>query len=295
MRRALNGLTLRAVWLTLEAWADDPPEFILFENVPRIATRGRWLLDQIKALLDHHGYISVETTHDCGEIGGLAQSRRRFLLVARHAAKVPPHLFEPERRRLRGVGEVLDLLPLPGDLAVGPMHRVPNLHWKTWVRLAFVEAGSDWRSLQKLRVADGHLTDFAIAPDVDLRRGALGVKRWGDTRSAAPQDPTDIHPRWTLGPPEMRFVWTVYVTGVKLRWFRFGSGQFGVDPMVRIGIATDLECVIRRWKPAHTQIVFNYGGVNTSRTEYDWFRFGQSHFGTDPMVTVKTTGGIQDT
>ena len=123
----------------------------------------------------------------------------------------------------------------------------------------------------------------------------FGVSRFGDTRSAAPQDPTDIYPRWMLGPPEIRFVWTVNVTGAKLRWVRFGSGQFGVDPMVRIGIATDLECVIRRWKPAHTQVVFNYGGINTSRTEYDWFRFGQSHAGTDPMVTVTTTGGSQDT
>ncbi|MFX6702107.1 hypothetical protein ABTH29_19620, partial [Acinetobacter baumannii] len=49
--QALNRLTLRGVWLMLEAWADDPPELIIFENVPRIATRGRHLLDQIVALL----------------------------------------------------------------------------------------------------------------------------------------------------------------------------------------------------------------------------------------------------
>lgn len=67
--QALNGLTLRAVWLTLEAWQDDPPEFILFENVPRIATRGRWLLDQIGALLAAYGYVFAETQHDCGVLG----------------------------------------------------------------------------------------------------------------------------------------------------------------------------------------------------------------------------------
>ncbi len=178
--QALNGLTLRAVWLTLEAWSDDPPEFILFENVPRIATRGRWLLDQIRALLDAYGYLSAETTHDCGEIGHLAQSRRRFLLVGRHPAKVPPHLFEPEKKRLRGVGEVLDRLPLPGDLSVGPLHRMPSLQWKTWVRLAFVEAGSDWRSLNRLRVEDGMLADFAIAPDAGWHSGVLGVRRWDE-------------------------------------------------------------------------------------------------------------------
>lgn len=179
--QALNGLTLRAVWLTLEAWKDDPPEFLLFENVPRIATRGRWLLDQIEALLAAYGYVFAETTHDCGELGGLGQSRKRFLLVARHAVKVPPFLYEPPKRRLRGVGEILGKLPLPGDLSAGPMHRVPSLQWKTWVRLAFVEAGADWRSLNRLRVEGGELADYGIAPCDDFRRGVLGVNRWEDT------------------------------------------------------------------------------------------------------------------
>ncbi|BAQ44346.1 DNA cytosine methyltransferase [Methylobacterium aquaticum] len=179
--QALNGLTLRAVWLTLEAWKDDPPEFLLFENVPRIATRGRWLLDQIEALLAAYGYVFAETTHDCGELGGLGQSRKRFLLVARHAVKVPPFLYEPPKRRLRGVGEILGKLPLPGDLSAGPMHRVPSLQWKTWVRLAFVEAGSDWRSLNRLRVEGGELADYGIAPEAGWHAGVLGVQRWQDT------------------------------------------------------------------------------------------------------------------
>lgn len=178
--QALNGLTLRGVWLFLEAWKDDPVELVIFENVPRIATRGRHLLDQIVALLRAFGYATAETTHDCGELGGLAQSRKRFLLVARHMAKVPPFLYEPPKRSLRGVGEVLDKLPVPGPDPILPMHRVPSLQWRTWVRLAFVEAGSDWRSLNKLSVRDGVLADYAIAPDTDWHRGALGVNRWDE-------------------------------------------------------------------------------------------------------------------
>ncbi|MGN8554307.1 UNVERIFIED_CONTAM: DNA cytosine methyltransferase, partial [Microbacterium sp. SLM126] len=142
--QALNELTLRCVWLMCEAWKDDPVELIVFENVPRLATRGRHLLDQIGQILRHYGYAVNETTHDCGVIGGLAQSRKRFLLVARHTAKVPAFLYEPPVRRLQGVGTVLGRMPLPGDAAGGPMHRVPALQWKTWVRLAIVEAGSDW-------------------------------------------------------------------------------------------------------------------------------------------------------
>lgn len=187
--QALNGLTLRGLWLALEAYQDDPVELILFENVPRIATRGRWLLDQIVALLRAFNYAVSETKHDCGELGNLAQHRQRFLLVARHQEKVPAFLYEPPKRPVRGVGEVLERLPLPGLVDAdgapigGPMHRVPRLQWKTWVRLAFVEAGSDWRSLNKLRVENGTLTDYGIAPDVDWHSGVLGVKAWDETSS----------------------------------------------------------------------------------------------------------------
>lgn len=174
--QALNRLTLRGVWLMLEAYRDDPPELVLFENVPRIATRGRQLLDQIGDLLRAYGYAVAETTHDCGEIGGLAQSRKRFLLVARHQEKVPPFLYEPDKKPLRAVGEVLGKMPLPGAACAGPMHRIPRLNWKTWVRLAFVEAGSDWRSLNRLAVEDGVLRDYLIVPEA--HRGMLGVQPW---------------------------------------------------------------------------------------------------------------------
>lgn len=175
--QALNRLTLRGVWLMLEAWAHDPVDVILFENVPRIATRGRYLLEQITGMLRHYGYVVRETTHDCGELGALAQSRKRFLLIARHAEKVPPFIYEPPKRPLRSVGEVLSRYARPGDPSAGPMHRVPALNWKTWVRLAFVEAGKDWRSLNRLAVENGHLRDYLIAPEA--HGGFLGVRDWG--------------------------------------------------------------------------------------------------------------------
>lgn len=176
--QALNRLTLRGVWLMLEAWHDDLPELIVFENVPRIATRGRHLLDQITSMLRQYGYAVAETTHDCGELGGLAQSRKRFLLVARQTEKVPPFLYEPQKKSLQSVGTILGRMPMPGDIAGGPMHRIPNLQWKTWVRLAFVEAGSDWRSLNKLAVEDGVLRDYLIVPE--FYNGYLGVNKWQD-------------------------------------------------------------------------------------------------------------------
>ncbi|MGI9706034.1 DNA cytosine methyltransferase [Pseudomonas aeruginosa] len=178
--QALNELTLRCIWLMGEAWADDPVPLIVFENVRRLASHGRHLLDQINSLLGGFGYAVAETTHDCGELGGLAQSRKRFLLVARHVEKVPPFLYEPEKKSLRAVGDILGRMPLPGDIdSAGPMHRVPSLQWRTWVRLALVRAGSDWRSLNELAIEDGYLRDLVIVPE--YRSGYMGVHGWDDT------------------------------------------------------------------------------------------------------------------
>ncbi len=58
-----------------------------------------------------------------GVLGGLAQSRKRFLIVARHLDKVPPFL-QLLPRPLHAVGGVLGRMPLPGDMRAGPMHRM---------------------------------------------------------------------------------------------------------------------------------------------------------------------------
>jgi uncharacterized protein YmfQ (DUF2313 family) len=84
-----------------------------------------------------------------------------------------------------------------------------------------------------------------------------GVSRCGDTRDQWGDW------RWEIGPPEMRFYWTVHIDKARLSWFRASSGQAGVDPHLRIGIATDLECLLRRWKPGHSDIVFDYSGLAT--------------------------------
>jgi site-specific DNA-cytosine methylase len=272
--QALNRLTLRGVWLMLEAWADDPPELVIFENVPRIATRGRHLLDQIGSLLRHYGYAVAETFHDCGEIGGLAQSRKRFLLVARHVAKVPPFLYEPPKRPLRAVGEILERFPMPGAAAAGPMHAVPNLQWKTWVRLAFVQAGSDWRSLNKLRVVDGNLADYLLVPD--YHRGYLGVNGWHDTAGTIPGRATPSNGKFAVADP--RFSAGDYgALGVK-RWDDSlgvvtghrspGQGPFSVaDPRID-GVRHNNVFRIVRWEQTSPSVTGgghpNSGGICVS-------------------------------
>lgn len=62
-----------------------------------------------------------------------------------------------------------------------------------------------------------------------------GVSRCGDTRSPL-YGADSAHYRWQLGPPEMRFHWTVDLTSV----------------------LSGVECVLRRYGPAHTELVITY-------------------------------------
>lgn len=84
-----------------------------------------------------------------------------------------------------------------------------------------------------------------------------GVSRVGDRSGIYnPDDPTRNY--WTLGPPEIRYYWTVHVNALKLIYFRCNSSQCGIDRLLEIGIASDLECLFDRWAPAHTKIIYDY-------------------------------------
>ena len=225
--QALNELTLRCVWLMCEAWKDDPVLLIVFENVPRLATRGRHLLDQINKLLNHYRYAVAETTHDCGVIGGLAQSRKRFLLVARHIEKVPPFLYEPEKKTLKSVGSVLGRMPMAGDMeAAGPMHRVPALQWKTWVRLALVDAGKDWRCLNDLVIEDGYLRDLVIVPQ--FRDGFLGVHDWNETAGTVAARSGPTNGKFSVADPRARAGALQYQQYGVRRWDETSGAVIGV-------------------------------------------------------------------
>jgi site-specific DNA-cytosine methylase len=144
---ALNQLVLRCVHLAMAAWGNGP-KLYLIENVPAIQQRGRDLLDRVHRLFQQAGYAVRETTHCAGELGGLGQRRKRFLMVARQISTVTTSLYEPPKKRLKTIGEVLATLPRPNSVEGGPLHRLPRLTPITWLRLALIPAGKDWRALQ---------------------------------------------------------------------------------------------------------------------------------------------------
>ena len=82
-----------------------------------------------------------------------------------------------------------------------------------------------------------------------------GISRCGRTLDDSGYD------MWEIARPEIRFYWRIRIDQAKLIWFRCGSGECGVDPHLRIDTAEDLECLFLRWKPAQTQIVFDYSGL----------------------------------
>lgn len=175
----LNRLVLQGLFLVLEAWPARPPRLILIENVPRIVSRGAVLLAQVEQLLRSYGYRFDRSTHDCGELGGLGQHRSRFLLLARHERQLPSVVYRPAKKRVRSIGEVLEQLPLPGEASAGPLHRLPRLQWKTWVRLALIPAGGDWRDLPQ--------GEYAVVGDPGKfkgRPGLIGVAPWDEPASA---------------------------------------------------------------------------------------------------------------
>lgn len=225
----MNGLAERCIETMLTAWHDELPRLVLFENVPRLKQRAGGMLKRVRALLRKAGYVLHDGFHECGELGGLAQIRRRYLLVARLPTRVPSLLYQPPKRRVRGCGEVLGQLPipLPGSTLGGPLHRLPKLSWLNWVRLALIPAGGDWRDLDGvLREGQArrevfrrhHVQDWdgptstiggsgsngpvAVA-DVRGYGGAYGVRDWSEPAGTITGETSPTNGRFAVADPRL--------------------------------------------------------------------------------------------
>ena len=177
----MNSLLLRGLFLLTETW-DEPPPILFVENVPRITARGIDMLRQVRALLVARGYaVTGDASHNCGELGGLGQNRMRWFLVARCRRRVPQFVYQPPRRRVRACGEVIGPMPMPGDLAAGgPLHAIPKISWRNWVRLSLIPAGGDWRDLPGV-VPDDH-DRREVHPGAAVGSSDAGVENVADPR-----------------------------------------------------------------------------------------------------------------
>lgn len=78
-----------------------------------------------------------------------------------------------------------------------------------------------------------------------------GVSRVGDTRMLTVENSDPLYFRWQLGPPENRFYWTVKITALLASF-----------------MGADLYCLLRRWKPAHTEVIFDYSVVGENQLDF---------------------------
>jgi site-specific DNA-cytosine methylase len=195
----LNRLALHSLKIVLDAW-DTPPALILFENVPRILSRGKQALARAKKLLRSRGYEVDIRTHNCGELGGLGQNRDRVLIVARHTGLAPSPLLRPDPKPVRSIGDVLwDLpVPIPGGTLGGPMHALPMLAIINWLRLAAIRAAKDWRDLPAAirilgpagDVASGRQSGlYGVCSSDDPGHTVVGAARAGSSSWASVTDP----------------------------------------------------------------------------------------------------------
>lgn len=112
--------------------------------------------------------------------------------------------------------------------------------------------GQSRQFFERISIWAGHIINIGeFAPFM------CGVSEVGETRYE--YDSTGM-PRWTLGPPELRFYWAVGSETAVLEWFRCGTpySQCGVHPHLKIITESPMDCLLRRWRPAHTELVFDY-------------------------------------
>lgn len=234
----MNALMERALFLIASTWP-TPPKLVFVENVPRIASRGRDTVRRCLAIGESAGYAVTTGTHDCGELGALAQHRRRWFMLWRHRAQVAQFVYEPAKHRVLACGDVLGPLPMPGDVERGgPMHTVPRLSYRNWLRLALIPAGGDWRDLPgTLEDGQARREVFRRSPVTPWGDPAETVTGPGGSASAAVADP-----RVALPGNESRH-WNKYAvtpwdhpTPTVIGAVQIGSGAPSVaDPRVQFG------------------------------------------------------------
>jgi len=80
-----------------------------------------------------------------------------------------------------------------------------------------------------------------------------GVSRCGDSRMPSLTDDVD-HYRWELGRPEIRFYWEVKLLALHPDY-----------------VGVDIFCLLRRWKPAHTEVLFDFSSFNDGDFSNAWY------------------------
>lgn len=197
------------------------------------------LLPQGPAWPKSLGSTLERATNGLSQYWGYVDGRAADLLERESDPRKTLELL-PDWERAWGLPD--ECFPPTATIAERQRMLVLKMTWLGGQSRAYFEWVMDWLGFEI------HIKEFAPF--------MAGISQVGDTRPAP-----DENFRWYIGPPEMRFSWSIEVGTVTLAWFRSASGQAGVDPHLRIGVPTELQCLLNRWKPAHTNLVFDFSSL----------------------------------
>lgn len=103
---------------------------------------------------------------------------------------------------------------------------IPALQWKTWVRLALVTAGKDWRSLNDLAIEDGYLRDLVIVPE--YHGGVLGVTDWNESSGVVAGANRPMNGKYSVADPRAKAGALQYQQYGVRRWDETSGAVIGV-------------------------------------------------------------------
>jgi uncharacterized protein YmfQ (DUF2313 family) len=194
--------------------------------------------------------VLVRTCRGLAQIWGYVDGRAADLLERESDPRKTIELL-PEWERAWRLPD--PCLPSATTIAERQRMLVLMMTWKGGQSRAYYEQVMEWLGYTI------HIKEFAPF--------MAGISQVGDTRPSTRDANgnlivnTDENFRWYIGPPELRFYWSIEVGQVGLTWFRAGSGQAGVDPHLKFAVPEELQCLLNRWKPAQTYLTMDFSSL----------------------------------
>ena len=183
--------------------------------------------------------VLVQACNGLADYWGVVDGRAADLLERESDPRFTIELL-PEWERAWGLPDPC----FPETLSVGERQQmlVMKMTWKGGQSRKYFEEVMAWLGFT--------VTIKEFAPFM------AGISEAGDTRPTP-----DDNFRWYIGPEELRFYWSAEVGTVGLQWFRAGSGEAGVDHHLEFRVPEDMQCLLNRWKPAHTDLVLDFSSL----------------------------------
>lgn len=182
----------------------------------------------------------------------------------------------------------VEAFPDTTDAMLPDWERNVGLPEECWTTADQTVEGRRALLLRKLTAEGGQSRAYFIGLADDLGYPEARITEWTPFRCGA----SGVGNRkWRTGSPLQRYIWRMQVGFTDVQYFRCGAGRVGRDPQARLRRAKALECLVNKWKPAHTEVIFTYTiAPPLYPVDVTWFRTGAGHVGREPMARINNYG-----